>query len=598
MTMSSNILKENPLGLNYSGVVEWSKEYVQHEKDLGHVLEQPAPILLTTIYAELVVNGDITTGKWVKLACERHLKDLKRSQEDPDYPWAFDEEKAWRPIRFIEKKCKPSKGDYKRLVLQPWQHFFVGSIFGWVDKNTGLRRYREALVFLGRKNGKTTLESGIADYMAGFDHENGANVYFLANSQKQASILYEEARNMITASPWLSKKFVPNRSEIRFPETNSKIVAMSAEKNNKDGENLHFGVFDEIHEYEDYSLINVMKRSRGTRKQPLIVYITTAGYVLDGPLVDMIDQGHDTLKNYDSDIDERTFYYLASLDKKEEMNDPSLWVKANPNICMMDIAGLITDFKKNRRVPNELADWITKQFNIFSEVDELSFITPEILQKNKRHLDLKELLGRECVGGYDLSDTEDFTSACLEFPLDDGGVFILEHSWIPHARYERDKNPERIRKWEHDGDITIIPGDYVDYSYVLDWFAEQSKKYNIVIIRYDYAKAIRLNKELIEAGFNTEVARQGFKTLGGPLQNFKELLLDGKVVFNEQSMFKWYLNNVHLRQDRNDNWLPTKTSQSRKIDGFAAALDAHVSVIDMLVEPTYDGPVSTFISFK
>ena len=174
----------------------------------------------------------------------------------------------------------------------------------------------------------------------------------------------------------------------------------------------------------------------------------------------------------------------------------------------------------------------------------------------------------------------------------------MEHSWIPHARYERDKNPERIRKWEQDGDVTIIPGDYVDYSYVLDWFKEQAEKYNIVMIRYDPAKAIRLNKELIEAGFETDLVRQGFFTLGGPLQNFKELLLDGKVVFNEQSMFKWYLNNVHLRQDRNDNWLPTKTSQSRKIDGFAAALDAHVSVIDMLVVPDTGGQKSTFISFK
>lgn len=594
---TSNILKKNPLDMNYAGVVEWSKAYIQHEKELGHVLEQPSPILLTTIYAQAVVDGDIVTGKWVKLACERHLKDLKRSKEDPDYPWKFDEEKAWRPIRFIEKKCKPSKGDFDQLVLQPWQHFFVGSIFGWVNKKTGLRRFREALVFLGRKNGKTTLESGVADYMAGFDGEKGANVYFLANSQKQASILYEEARNMITASPWLSDRFVPNRSEIRFPKTNSKIVAMSAEKNNKDGENLHFGVFDEIHEYEDYTLINVMKRSRGTRKQPLIVYITTAGYVLDGPLVDMIDQGHDVLKNYDEDIDERTFYYLAALDDKEEMNDPSTWVKANPNIGLMQLADMITDFKKNRRTPSELADWITKQFNIFSEVDELSYITPEILQKNTRHLDPETLRGRECVGGYDLSDTEDFTSACIEFPLDDGGVFILEHSWIPHARYERDKNPERIRKWEHDGEVTIIPGDYVDYSYVLDWFNTQAQKYNITIIRYDPAKAIRLNKELEEAGFDTDKVRQGFFTLGGAMQNFKELLLDGKVVFNEQSMFKWYLNNVRLRQDRNDNWLPTKTSMSRKIDGFAAALDAHVSVVDMLVEPDNGGPKSMYISF-
>ncbi len=138
----------------------------------------------------------------------------------------------------------------------------------------------------------------------------------------------------------------------------------------------------------------------------------------------------------------------------------------------------------------------------------------------------------------------------------------------------------------------------MDYSYVLEWFEGQADKYNIIQINYDPAKALRLNKELEEAGFTTEIVRQGFFTLGGPMQNFKELLLDGKVVFNEQSMFKWYLNNVQLRQDRNDNWLPTKTSKSRKIDGFAAALDAHVSVIDMLVNPESTGQTSMFISFR
>lgn len=152
--MTTKTSNENPLDMDYSGIVKWANDYVEHEKSLGHILTMPAPILLTTIYARMVVEGSITAGKWVKLACERHLKDLKRSEEDPNYPWVFDEEKAWRPIRFIEKKCHPSKGDFERLVLQPWQHFFVGSIFGWVNKDTGLRRFREALVFLGRKNGK------------------------------------------------------------------------------------------------------------------------------------------------------------------------------------------------------------------------------------------------------------------------------------------------------------------------------------------------------------------------------------------------------------------------------------------------------------
>ena len=598
MTTTSKLLRKNPLEMKYTDLMKWVDAYQERERKLGHVLIKPAPVLLTTLYAQMVVEGSIIANKWVKLACERHLKDLKRSQTDPSYPWKFDTEKGWRPLRFIEKKCHPTKGNFQHLVMQPWQHFVVGCMFGWVNKKTGERRFRESLIFVGRKNGKTELESGLADYMAGFDGENGPNVYFLANSQQQSRLLYEGSRTMIQKSPWLSERFVPNRSEIRYPKTGGKIMAMSAEKSNKDGENVHFAVFDEIHEYQDYSLINVMRNSRGTRTQPLIVYITTAGYVLDGPLVDMIDQGHDTLKNYDDNINDRTFYYLASLDDKSEADNPSVWVKANPNIGLMQLGDMITDYQSERRVPAQFADWLTKRFNIFSEVDELSFITPDILQKNKRHIDVGTLEGRDCVGGYDLSDTEDFTSACLEFSLDDGGVFVLEHSWIPHARYERDKNPERIRDWEANDEVTIIPGDYVDFSYVLDWFKDKADHYNIVQINYDPAKALRLNKELEEAGFTTEKVRQGFYTLGGPMQNFKELLLDGKVVFNEQSMFKWYLNNVHLRQDRNNNWLPTKTSLSRKIDGFAAALDAHVSVIDMLVEPSHPGPTSTFISFN
>ncbi|WP_040468146.1 terminase large subunit domain-containing protein [Limosilactobacillus gastricus] len=144
----------NPLEMDYAGIVEWAKSYIKNEKEQAHILDNPSPVLLTTYYAQAVVEGSVMASKWVKLACERHLKDLEKSKNDPDYPWAFDEEKAHRPIRFIEKKCKPSKGDYDHLVLQPWQHFFVGNIFGWVNREAGYRRYREALVFLGRKNGK------------------------------------------------------------------------------------------------------------------------------------------------------------------------------------------------------------------------------------------------------------------------------------------------------------------------------------------------------------------------------------------------------------------------------------------------------------
>ncbi|MFB4471768.1 terminase large subunit [Oceanobacillus caeni] len=589
MTTSKPILE-----MSYTELESWWNNYKDEQKSWGGILVQPYPELLTTWYADRLIDGSIPASKENILAAKRHKRDLER-QGTEKFPWIFDEEKAHRPIRFIEKKCKPSKGDFNQLVLQPWQHFVIGSLFGWVHKDTGIRRFREGLVFVSRKNGKTTQISGLANYMLGFDDENGANIYVLANSQKQSSILFDESKAMIDASPYLEKRFKALRSEIRYEKMKCKMQAMSAEKTNKDGENLHFGVFDELHEYKDYTLINVMKKSRGMRKQPLIMYITTAGYVLDGPLMDYFASGKECLENLEDDLDERTFYYLAKLDKPEEADKPELWVKANPNIGLMDFVNLVTDWKKERKNPQERADWLTKQFNLFSNVDELSFVDNDTIKKNNKTIDIKELEGKECIGGYDLSETEDFTAAALEFPLENGEVFVLSHSWIPQARYDKDGNQRRLDEWIESGDLTVIPGDYVKYEYVFEWFVKQSEKYVIKLITYDRAKALYLNKALENYGFKTEKVIQGFLTLGGPMQNFKELMLDGKVIFNNSRIFRWYLSNVKLVKDRNSNWMPTKQSANRKIDGFAAALNAHTQVIDMLSKPTGEGNIK-FIS--
>lgn len=595
MSLISDVVETPILKMNHSELEKWWDEYKAPLKGWAY-LEDASFMLLTTAYATSVVNKEIPASKEVINACWRHLRDLKR-QDDPDFPWTFDEDKAWRPIRFIEEKIKPSKGHFTKMVIQPFQHFFIGSTFGWVNKRTGLRRFRESVIFMARKNGKTAILSGLASYMAGFDHENGPEVYALANSQLQSRILYEETTKMIDASPYLSERFRVTRSEITYPKSNGKIVALSAEKKAKDGFNLHFGVFDEIHEYEDYTLINVMKRSRGQRRQPLIMYISTAGYVLDGPMMDFYLAGKECLEKYDENIDEQTFYYLAKLDDEEEINNPLMWIKANPNIAMMDGVALIEDFKKDRRSPQEYADWVTKQFNLFSESNELSFVTNEIIMKNDDVIDETQLANMPAVAGFDLSETEDFTAAAIEVPLSDNRVFIKVHSFIPKTRYNRDEKKARLDQWINNDELTVIPGDYVNYEYVYRWFLEQQKRFNIIQINYDPAKSLFLNKSLQEHGFNTQVTRQGFLTLGGPMQNFKELLLDGRVVFNNQHMFRWYLSNVKLVKDRNDNWMPTKQSKIRKIDGFAAALNAHVKCVDMLVAKQSQSRVG-FISLK
>ncbi|WP_262369396.1 terminase TerL endonuclease subunit, partial [Enterococcus faecium] len=164
----------------------------------------------------------------------------------------------------------------------------------------------------------------------------------------------------------------PKRSSINYAPAFSKMEPRASDSRKLDGLNTHFGIFDEIHEFTNYKLINVIKKSRGTRKQPLIVYITTAGYVLDGPLMSYFEQGVDCLEHLEDDIDERTFYYLAKLDSAEEADDPRLWIKANPNICLMNFVGMLDDYVKDKKDPKEYADWITKQFNLFSDIDELS----------------------------------------------------------------------------------------------------------------------------------------------------------------------------------------------------------------------------------
>ncbi|API89425.1 terminase [Marinilactibacillus sp. 15R] len=589
---SKNILK-----MNYTERVAFWNEYREEQASWGAYLLKPYPELLTTWYAERLIDKSIPASKENIQAAKRHMRDLKR-QGTEEFPWVFDEEKAHRPIRYIEKKCKPTEGDFENFVLQPWQHFVIGSMFGWVHKDTGERRFREALVFVGRKNGKTSLISGLSTYMVGYDGELGANVYVLANARDQAGLLFDKASEMVKQSPALNKKFgKPKRSSINYEPTFSKMEPRASDSRKLDGLNTHFGIFDEIHEFTNYKLINVIKKSRGTRKQPLIVYITTAGYVLEGPLTSYYEQALDCLEHLEDDIDERTFYYISKLDSPEEADDPTNWIKANPNICLMNFVGLVDDYIKDKKDPKEFADWITKQFNLFSDIDELSFVDMPTIKKNNKQIDLETLKGKQCVGGFDLSETEDFTAAVLEFPLDDGEVFIMQHTWIPQARYDRDQNKERIKAWEKNGDLTIIPGDYVNYEYVFEWFVEKSKLYDIIQINYDKAKALRLNKELINYGFSTEETRQGFVTLGGPMQNFKEMLLDGKIIHNNSKLFNWYLSNVKLVKDRNSNYLPTKQNKNRKIDGFAAALNSHVKVLDLLVTPQGNGDIG-FISVR
>ena len=533
-------------------------------------------------YAVDVTEGKLISGKKRIQACQRFLDELVMSCSDPKYPWEFDVKAAYRPIDFIERFLIPTKGAYSRTEMLPWQHFVESNMYGWLSRKTGYRRFREALIIVGQGNGKSTMIAGNAAFGLTADGERGAEIYALSNSREQAKIVYSECAAQIEGSKVLSKHVNTTQGGAYFK--NSKFEPLASDSKNLDGRNVHMAVFDEIHEFRDYKLINVIKGKTKKRKQPMIIYITTLGTVVDGPLMDFYVLGGQILAG-DTAISrraaDRMFVYIDEIDEDDDPTDPACWPKANPSLGkLLDIEDLKDEWERVKTIPAERSNFINKQLNVFTSVDELSFLDIKTIRKNNKTFPLEDLRGRMCYGGFDLSSTEDFTSACLEFPLPDNNFFVLEHSWTTENKRKLDH--EKL-DWDYlieNGHLTVCTGDYVDYNLVVQWFLEQREKYRIETIGYDPAKAFMMIQTMQQRGFILNDVRQGEITLTAPLDNLKERFLDGNIIHNNNPMFNWYLGNVKLtKRSVNGTYLPTRQSIYRKMDGFAAFLDAHTEYL-------------------
>ncbi|MEE1440946.1 MAG: terminase TerL endonuclease subunit [Christensenellales bacterium] len=482
---------------------------------------------------------------------------------------------------FIERFLTPTKGDYDKMTLMPWQCFVECNLYGWVSKETGLRRFREGLIVVGTGNGKSTMLAGNATYGACKDGERGADIYLLANSKEQAGIVFNECYSQIKASRFLAPRFRTLRDGVYYDAMSASIKHRSSDSHRLDGLNPHMAIFDEIHEYRDFKLINIIKRKIIKRTQPLVIYITTMGNVIDGPLAYFYDLFTDAMSGkLAEEVADRMFAFIAELDEHDDPEDDSTWIKANPSLgVLLKIEDLRETWERDKHIPAQRADFICKQLNVTVNTDDMAFVQPEVLGRNDDTMEEEALLGRRCYGGFDLSSREDFTAAALEFPLDDGRVFVLLHSWVPRRKVELDQEKIDYYGLAMKGYLTIVDGEYIQQEDVYSWFCEQAKKYEIVTIGYDPANATRLRQMLENKGFACQIVRQGPLTLNDPMKDIKELLLGGRVVSNSDPMLRWYTDNVRISGERRhadkQNWMPSKRNKFRKIDGFMAWLDAH-----------------------
>ncbi|MBQ6214013.1 MAG: hypothetical protein IJJ67_01145 [Oscillospiraceae bacterium] len=321
-------------------------------------------------YAVDVTSGKITSGKKRIQACQRFLDELEMSFSSDKYPWVFDVQKAYRPIDFIERFLIPTKGAYSKTELLPWQHFVEANMYGWVSRKTGYRRFREALIIVGQGNGKSTMIAGNAAFGLTKDNERGAEIYALSNSKEQAKIVYSECGAQITGSPVLRKHVQVTQNGAYFK--NSKFEPLASDSKNLDGRNVHMAVFDEIHEFRDYKLINVIKGKIKKRKQPMIIYITTLGTVIDGPLMDFYVLGGQILagdKAISRRAADRMFVYIDEIDEDDDPSDPACWPKANPSLGkLLDIEDLKDEWERVKSIPAERNNFINKQLNVFTSV--------------------------------------------------------------------------------------------------------------------------------------------------------------------------------------------------------------------------------------
>ena len=346
--------------------------------------------------------------------------------------FVFDEDKANRPIEFIEKYCKHSKGKFagKPIKLELWQKAILQSAYGFVDSETGLRRYRKLLLLIGRKNGKSTLDSGLANFHLTKDGEHGAEVYSIATKKDQAKIVWEESKKMINKSPALKKRCRTLINGIFFDATESKFQALASDSNSLDGLNASCVIADEIHAMRDKNLIDVMYDSMSAREQPMFIETSTMGTIRES----VFDNEYEySSKVIDGTIEDYSLLpIIYELDSREEWQNEVAWEKANPALnSIKDKEALRQKVERAKANPNELTNLLCKDFNIRMVADDhwLSFEDVD----NDLTFTEEELKDTYAVGGADLSSTTDLTCATL-LVVRKGIKYVLQQYFIPQAK--------------------------------------------------------------------------------------------------------------------------------------------------------------------
>lgn len=526
-------------------------------------------------YARAVADGDIPASRWLRLGAQRTISDLARESSE-NFPYRFDPSRAWRACAFIESlpHVKGSWAARRELMrLEPWQVWIIASLFGWVRKDTGRRRYRRALILVPRKNGKSALAAAIGLYMLAGDGEHGAEIFAGATSEKQAYEVFRPARSMALKTPRMVDRFgleIGAKSIVSI-ENGSRFEPLIGKPG--DGASPSCAIVDEYHEHETDELVETMRTGMGARDNPLLLMISTAGDNIGGPCYQaMLDARRDLEGN---ERDDALFAALYGLDDEDDWTAESALRKANPNLGVSVSAEFLMQERADAiATARRQAVFQVKHLNRWVGARAAYYNMENWRRRADAALSLDAFARKRCFIGLDLASKNDLAAVGLVFPRPDGTHAIFARYYAPEDAL-RGPNGVRYRAWAAEGRITLTDGAMIDHDRIGDDIRSMLRRFDVAKLAFDPWNATALVTRLMSEGAPALEFRQTTKNFSEGMKTLAAAIDDGKVAHDGDPALAWMMSNVTAKADANDNVFPRKESAESKIDGAIAVLMAY-----------------------
>ncbi|EKT7569700.1 terminase large subunit [Salmonella enterica] len=536
---------------------------------------------LANAYARDVLSGKILACRYIKLACQRHFDDLKKSL-DKSYPYQFNRDLAERACRFVQL-LPHSSGDLagQKLILEPWQSFIFCSIFGWVTKKDKKRRFREAYIRVARKNGKSFFAAGIGTYMFCADGENSAEVYCGATTMAQARKVFTPARQMADRLPSLRAKFDISVWVDSLTRPDGSVFAPMAGKPG-DGDSPHCAIIDEYHEHDTDHMYEAMTMGMGARSQPLTLIITTAGTSLESPCYDKDKEVKEALSGIVSN--DRLFGMIYELDEGDDWTDPKNLIKANPNLDVsIKYSDLVELLEVAKQVPRKVNAFKTKRLNIWVSGKSAYYNMTQWQAAEDKSLRYEDFAGEDYYLGLDLARRLDLNAGVGVFVREIEGkkhyYCVSPKFWVPEDTInstdpKEAKTADRYRKFKEMGALEATDGAEADYREILASIIDLQDIHKVRIseIPIDPSGATALSHELQDNGFEPISIRQDYTNMSPPMKELEAALAGGRFHHDGNPVLSWCISNVIGKTipGSDDAVRPTKGDKQSKIDGATA----------------------------